>query len=239
MHLHFDFGNISMVLLMEVVVMKIIFLNIVGILLAISINAVAESIIAFKEKQRNKKYERYHHYRPTDSLINGFILLGLFNGLAFEVGGLTLLMYFVMAYLTILLYRVDQYVRIIPNEAVLLIFLIHMMSQIVNNGLKGILNGFLAMIYVGMIFYIAGVFLESLTGEFGVGAGDIKLSMALGMAFDLSSINCFLVAIAIALLFYVIVGFILKRITLKSTFPMAIQIMSAYLIASCIIPILL
>lgn len=126
----------------------------------------------------------------------------------------------------------DLHIRIIPNELVLVMLAVGIAFQAVQFGFKALAFAALTMLIIMIVFTL----LAGITGFGMVGAGDVKLAGAMGLALGYPNIFTALIVMAAALLIYSLGGLLLKKLTLRSTFPLAPFLMSGMVIALlCII----
>lgn len=210
---------------------KSIVLVIFGLIISKNIPNVLIKTILWKEKQNNKTYTLHRNEYNWDKWVNG-VLISVGFGLAFYYYGIYKAIFAsIMVVLAVFGARLDQRIRIIPNELVLLIFTLGLIHQLVTNGLKGIGSGFLALLITAVIFFLSAFITRLLSGSIGVGAGDIKLAMALSMIMGMENIFIFLLGIVLFLAIYIIIGFLTRTLAIGNTFPMCTQIMGGAIIA--------
>lgn len=209
----------------------ILILTILGFLIGYNMSKVINKMILWKEKKKNKTYTISRPEYPKDKWINGLVIsLGIF--LAF---------YYLEIYEAVLAsiicisavfgVRMDERIRIIPNELVLFIMIVGIVHQLLTNGIRGLGSGFLALIITGAIFFLSAFVTRFFSGSIGVGAGDIKLAMALSIIMGLENMSIFLIGIVLFLVVYLLIGLFTKTIAIGSSFPMCIQIMGGSIIA--------
>ena len=209
----------------------IIAITILGLAIGLLVDDLAEIIIKYKEKKRNKNYQRYSVTTKLDTTINMAVVIGLFLLSHFYFTTIQGIFAAIYALISIVTVRIDQKVRIIPNEIVLAVLTISAIYQLTTNGLKGLINGIIAMAAVAVIFFLSAFITKAISGSLGVGAGDIKLSMAIGVYMGTSGIPLFLVGIAIFLIIYVLGGLKSRLVKIGDTFPMATQIAGGFMLA--------
>ena len=190
----------------------------------------AEKIIAYKESKREKSYERYP-YNPFNNRILNIIVGALLFGISFYYFNIyKALLTIVFAILGIVIVTIDKKVRIIPNELVLVIFLLGLFNQILTKGLQGLKSGLLAFILTSIIFFLSAFITKKLSGSIGVGAGDVKLAMAISLYAGIEGVFDFYYGIAIFLALYVLLGLFTKTIKMGHTFPMGTQIIGGFMV---------
>lgn len=209
----------------------IIAITILGLAIGLLVDDLAEKTIEYKEKKREKNYQRYSITTKLDTAINIAVVTGLFLITYFYFTtnqGIFAAIYAVISIVTV---RIDQKVRIIPNEIVLAVLTISAIYQLTTNGLKGLINGIIAMAIVAVIFFLSAFITKAISGSLGVGAGDIKLSMAIGVYMGLGNLSLFFMGIIIFLSIYVLGGIRSKMVKIGDTFPMATQIAGGFMLA--------
>lgn len=205
--------------------------TIVAIVFAYYIPSLTDKIVKYKESKRPEGFEQDHKESKASIYINYILMLTVFLVQMTLYQGFELFIMMLVSSLAILVMRVDQRVRIIPNEIVFVILGLSFVRQSYINDMSGLVGSVIAMIAVAMIFYISSNISSVYFGRVGVGAGDIKLTIAMSAMFGTQSVLIFMMSIAIVLLLYIAYGFVFKKYTLKTTFPMALQITYGFLIA--------
>ncbi|STD63422.1 Uncharacterised protein [Erysipelothrix rhusiopathiae] len=102
---------------------------------------------------------------------------------------------------------------------VLCVLVIGVIYQFVTNGFHGLSTGLIAMLLTGILFFATAFLTKAFSGSLGVGAGDIKLAIALSFMLGLPNILTFLIGIVLCLLIYIVIGFYTKTMYIGSTFP--------------------
>ena len=126
---------------------------------------------------------------------------------------------------------VDNRIRMIPNELVLLLFALGLGYRLMVAGFAGLLHSLLALLITAGIFLLAAGTTFLLKKSIGVGAGDLKLAMAISFTVGLSEVYLFLFGVVAAMLVYCLAGLCSRRLTVSSTFPMCGQIMAGFVFA--------
>lgn len=205
-------------------------LIILGFLIGYNMSKAVDKMILWKEKRKNKTYTISRSEYPKDKWINGLVIsLGIFLAFYnFRIYEATLAS--IICILAVFGVRMDERVRIIPNELALFIMVLGIVHQLLTNGIRGLGSGFLALIITGVIFFLSAFVTRFFSGSIGVGAGDIKLAMALSMIMGLENMPIFLIGIVLFLVVYLLIGLFTKTIAIGSSFPMCIQIMGGSII---------
>jgi leader peptidase (prepilin peptidase)/N-methyltransferase len=121
----------------------------------------------------------------------------------------------------------DINIRIIPNELVLTIIVLGIIFQILNGGYKALIPAVFCMIVLMTVFTAVAGFV----GFGKVGAGDVKLVGAIGLALGYPMIITAVYIMSIVLLIYIVVGLVFKKISLATMFPLAPFIISGFIVA--------
>ncbi len=119
--------------------------------------------------------------------------------------------------LAVLIAIIDLRIRIVPNELLLIMILVGIPFQMINFGVSAALISVLCMAAM-IIFFISVAFL---VGFDKVGAGDVKLAGAMGLALGYPNIITALVIMSAVFLVYSAGGLIIKKLTMKSMLPFA------------------
>lgn len=119
---------------------------------------------------------------------------------------------------------IDINIRIIPNECVLLIAAAGLLFQLMNFGLKALLPALISMIAMMTVF----TFVASFVGFGKVGAGDVKLAGAMGLALGYPLIMTGIGIMAAVLLAFIGLGMAIKKIYLSTMLPLAPFIAAGY-----------
>lgn len=125
---------------------------------------------------------------------------------------------------------VDIRIRIIPNELVLILFITGLIYTVVINGWRSLMSSLTATMLTILVFALSAIVTRKLKGAIGVGAGDIKLSMAIAFTVGFGKVYIFLFGISMAVLIYCAIGMWLKKLTIGSAFPMCGPIMFGFMV---------
>lgn len=206
-----------------------------GLVLGLYIPKAAHRIILFKCMERDKD-------APEFSLTRFYQLLVLFlNAALFTMAGWLMPLSgacVVSAFVFIALVAViiDYYIRIICNEIVLLVLVLGIGYRFLGGGgIQALLSSLAALGFVLVIFVGAALLTKLLTRVTGVGAGDVKLAMAIAVTVGYSGVFYFLGGLALAIGGYCVLGLMYKFLTKKGTFAMCGHIMFGF-IAALFIP---
>jgi leader peptidase (prepilin peptidase)/N-methyltransferase len=148
------------------------------------------------------------------SLINGALW---YNASLCVNSTLAALIVGIMSTMGLIIAFIDICIRIIPNETVLFLAMIGAVFQITYYDLKSLIIAVICMIAMMVIFTsVAG-----LVGFGKLGAGDVKLAGAMGLALGYPLIITAVIAMAIVLIIFIGIGLLSKKIILSTMLPMA------------------
>lgn len=198
---------------------------------------LAERIIAYKLRKKTQEVYVYP-WNATEKRICmlAAVLLSMSAGYYFStVQSVLICVFFFVAIIVAL---IDHRIRIIPNELVLLVFLVGFFFNLTEGGARHLLFSVLSCLATFCLFLLTAWITYFFVKSIGVGAGDIKLASAIAFAVGFNRLSWFYAGIGFALLVYIVIGFYLKRIKIGSTFPMGGQIMAGGIMAY-LIPVLI
>ena len=196
-----------------------------GMIIGFNIPAISLKIMEYKKAKENIN-------KSEDFLFSKLlkICFCLFNGIAWVFAGLYVnsisiaLLIIIQITLGLIIAFIDINIRIIPNELVLSIIILGIIFQTVSFGFYGIVGSVMSMIFIMIVFIaIAGIM-----GFGKVGAGDVKLAGAIGLALGYPLIVTAMGIMAIVLLSYILVGLALKKIQLCTMLPLAPFLAAGY-----------
>jgi leader peptidase (prepilin peptidase)/N-methyltransferase len=201
-----------------------------GLVTGFFIPAAAQKLIRYKCRKRNTEAPEFYFpafYKCLFLILNA----GLFAaaGLLMPLESACVVCIFVFIALVSVI--VDMHLRIICNEVVLLIFVLGIIYRVIIAGFQGLLGSLAALGIVIAVFGIAVLVTKLLAKQTGVGAGDVKLAMAIAVTVGFTGVFYFLGGLAIAIVGYCVLGLIHRYLTTKSTFPMCGHIMAGFIIA--------
>lgn len=227
---------------MGVLITEITFKNILFLLLGsiISYNSpeYVNKIIRLKERKKDTEYKIYNEDSTFQRVLIIFLVSLIFFAQSMMISRFDLAVTMFLSLVAIIAMQVDRKIRIIPNELVLIILFGSIARQIVQEGITGVVTGIMAMLIVGLIFFMAANISKAYYGHAGVGAGDIKLTMAMAAYFGTTHVFVFMLCIALVLLLYILYGFLFKKYTMMTTFPMGLQITYGFLFALFVIQVI-
>lgn len=191
---------------------------------------LAERVIAYKFRKKNKEVPAYiWNTEEKLTCILAAVLLSMSAGYCFPaVQSVLICGFFFIAIIGTL---VDYRIRIIPNELVLLVFLLGLLLNLTEGGAGQLISSVISCLCTFALFLLTARITYCFVKSMGVGAGDVKLASAVAFAVGASRLSWFYLGIAVSLLAYIFIGFYLKRIKIGSTFPMGGQIMAGLVVA--------
>lgn len=198
--------------------------------LGFKISRLVEKVIEYKEDKNKGKYEIKKMEMYWDRSVNTLVLLILSNLALFYYRPPYVFLILTLTFLGLLAIRIDERIRIIPNELVLAIFILGIIKQILTFGIKGLVSGTLGLLATSLLFVGSAYITRLLSGSIGVGAGDIKLAMAISFFLGISGIYKFWLGIVLFLAGFVILGLKNKTLKIGSSFPMAMQIIGGFIL---------
>lgn len=161
------------------------------------------------------------------------LILCIFSGVVWTLLGMRISNLFVALLIGILIILgliiifIDIQIRIIPNELVMALVVIGILFQILSYGVRSFMIAILCMIVMMIIFTSVAGFV----GFGKVGAGDVKLSGAMGVVLGYPLVITAVEIMVIVLLAFVAIGFVLKKIFLSTMLPLAPFMISGFIFA--------
>lgn len=203
--------------------------GILGVIIGYKIPSISLKVLEYKKRIDDVQNE------DKSSLYSKMLMMCLviFNGLAWAIAGyyvnntLTALLIGIQITLGLIIAYIDINIRIIPNELVLTMIVLGMLFQLINFGFKALLGAFISMIVMMVGFTSVAAFV----GFGKVGAGDVKLAGAMGLALGYPLIITAVGIISVGLLLFILIGMALKKIYLSTMLPMAPFMISGYVFA--------
>ena len=126
--------------------------------------------------------------------------------------------------LGIMLIVVDLRLRLIPNEVLLWMLIVGIPMQIMLKGVDGLLGG----IFMSMVVFCLCATLGRFMGFYKIGAGDVKLAMVMAITLGNPAVLTALLGMSGSLLVVLLVGLLLKKMTLKTMLPLGPFIVPGY-----------
>lgn len=195
---------------------------------------LAERVIAYKLIKKNKEVPTCV-WNTEEKLICKLAAVFLAVAAAYCFPAVQSILLCGLFFIAIIGTLVDCRIRIIPNELVLLVFLLGLVLNLTEGGAGHLLSSALACLFTFGLFLLTARITYCFVKSMGVGAGDVKLASAAAFAIGAERLSWFYLGIAVSLLAYILVGMYFRRIKIGSTFPMGGQIMTG-LVAAFLLP---
>jgi leader peptidase (prepilin peptidase)/N-methyltransferase len=198
-----------------------------GLVVGIKIPFISSKIMQYKKCDKNINRSGFLYSKIIH------IIICIFNGIVWGLAGLNkdnllvALLISILVTLGIIIAYIDINIKIIPNETVLAIVIMGIIFQTMNYGLKSLLGAFASMVVMMVVFTSVAAFV----GFGKVGAGDIKLAGAMGIALGYPLIMTAVIIMAIVLLVFIIAGMAMKKIYLSTMLPFAPFMISGFVAA--------
>ena len=205
---------------------KMIIFGIIGLIIGYKITDISNKII---------NYKRLETDIDENNFLNSKIMLVLITVITVVLWALsgiinnTIIGLLISAQITIgiIIAYIDVKIRIIPNELVLTIIILGILFQTINFGGKALIGAAISMI----VMMAAFTSVASFVGFGKVGAGDVKLAGAMGLALGYPLIITAVGIMAVALLIFILTGMVLKKIYLSTMLPFAPFMIIGYIAA--------
>ena len=194
-------------------------LGVIGAILGFMIPVIAQKIIIYKCNKKNlvpgpDSWYTSYFFRFCTCLL--CIVIWAFAGIRMESFPVAILLSLLVT-AAILITIVDFRIRIIPNELALFLSLTGIIFLFLHSGINSLIPAALSMIAMMILFTTVG----GIVGFGKVGAGDVKLAGAMGLALGYPDIKTALIIMSTSILIYIISGLIMRKLTLRSMFPFA------------------
>jgi len=160
-------------------------------------------------------------------------LFSIFNGITWTISTIRMenilssLLICLLITIGLITIFIDIKIRIIPNENVLTIIIVGILLQITYFGPKALIGASISMVIMMVVFTSVAGFV----GFGKVGAGDVKLAGAMGIALGYPLIITATGVMAFVLLIFILVGMAFKKIYLSTMLPMAPFMLSGLIIS--------
>lgn len=214
----------------NVVLIKRIICGILGGVIGFCIPAVTRTLIQYKNGKRG--------IGSQPIVISGPIRIAIMVFMFISSMFLAAIMpvfqeMFAILFLTIsvILILTDYYIRLIPNECVLLFLISGIGFRLYTEGIPGILNSLIAEGLIILFFGISAGAFYIIKKQSGIGAGDLKLAMAIAWIVGYPDIFVFFFGMAAAILVYLLFLTRMMRFSMNNYFPMAAHLCVGFWIA--------
>lgn len=206
--------------------------GIIGAVIGAFIPDITLYLIKYKCKQRNRSQPDMQGLKKgvfRISIILFTAAVSIAVSLITSVWESVFLMIFIIA--AIITAITDHYIRLIPNEYVLFLFVIGLIYRIIRGGGEGVLNS-LAAFGISLLFFggSAAVF-YLIKKQSGIGAGDIKLAMAVSIIVGYPGVLYFILGSALAMMVYILFIMRMHMFNMQYYFPMAAHLCIGFFIA--------
>lgn len=214
--------------------LKIVVMAIVGVVIGWFVPILAQKLIDYKSMKNNRTYEE--HWWTLKKWCGITCVVFSAGGLGYcgylNPSWIVLILVGIIWLLGMVTIVVDLRIRIIANEMILAFIPLAIIFRIVLDGPRSVLNSIFTMVIV----MTACIILGKIMGLWKVGAGDVKLFGVIGLMYGFPNIVYPVLVTAGAIIIYVLGGFKLYKITMKTMFAMAPFIVAGMLIG---IPLIL
>lgn len=207
-------------------IFKIIVFGIIGLVIGYKIPDISDKIIKYKRPETDIDENNFLSSNIMKVLITAvtvvlWVLSGSINN---TIIGLLIS---AQIFIGIIIAYIDVKIRIIPNELVLAMVVSGIIFQILNYGFRALIVAAITMIVMMGVFTAVAGFV----GFGKVGAGDVKLAGAMGIALGYPLIITAIGVMAVSLLVFILTGMALKKIYLSTMLPFAPFMMIGYIAA--------
>ena len=207
----------------------IIVLCFTGTVLGFEIPDIAQSITIYKCRMKDIELPAAPIYTSIYIKVGLCVLNGAvwgFSSMLTEQLPSTVLISFLFT-TAVLIAIIDIRIRIVPNEILLAMVVAGIAFQATQFGLTAILVSALCMIGMMAFFtFVAGV-----VGFDKVGAGDVKLAGAMGLALGYPNTITALIIMCAGFAIFSVVGIATRKLTMKSMLPFAPFMMVGMVVA--------
>ena len=199
-------------------VIKLISMLLVGGIGGFAAPMLAQKLIDYKGKQKNKEMPVQPQYHSIMCKLICAVCSAVGLGVCayFKASWLLLILAAVIWILGMVVLLVDMRIRIIANETVLGLLALAVVFRFVIAGGFGLLNSLASMVAVMFVWMILGRFI----GFGKVGAGDVKLCGVIGFLYGYPNLSTPILIMAVGLLIFCIGGLLFRKMTLKTMFAM-------------------
>lgn len=180
---------------------------------------ISQKLAQYKYRKKSLQFQSDSRYTALPIKLGLCVLTGgawLISGFiadSFLIAALISIL-FSAALLTAL---VDVQIRIIPNELLLVIIVLGLAFQAAQFGLSALFSALLCMVAMMLLFSAVAGFI----GFDKVGAGDVKLAGAMGLALSYPAIISGLAIMSAVFVLFTLAGLLTKKLTLKTMVPFA------------------
>ncbi len=199
-----------------------------GIIVGYLIPSLSFKIMEYKKGKNNVESRQELLYSRFSKLILSIFCGVVWTLLAIRVSNLFVgFLIGILIILGLIIIFIDIQIRIIPNELVMTLTIVGILFQTLNYGMRSFIIAILCMIVMMVVFTSVAGFV----GFGKVGAGDVKLSGAMGLVLGYPLVITAVEIMAIILLAFIVIGFIMKKIFLSTMLPLAPFMISGFIFA--------
>lgn len=200
----------------------LLMMGMLGLVLGCLIPILAKKIIIYKYSVPKNKI---HPYELIIRMICGTINAAGWSAISFySRNPFEILLLCCLWSMAVLIADIDLQVHKIPNETVLIMAVLGSVFQFLHFGVKGFLFAVISMIAVMLCFTVLGAVMGFRT----IGAGDVKLAGAMGLALGYPLVLQGLLFMSLLMAVTCVIGIALKKLTLKSMLPFAPFMMAGF-----------
>lgn len=200
----------------------------IGIILGYIVPDLSFKIMEYKKGKGNVKSNEMFLYSKKVKIILSILSGVVWLLLAIRVGNHVVgLLIGIQVILGLVIIFIDIQIRIIPNELVITLAMVGVVFQLLSYGLWSFIISIVCMIIMMVLFTSAAGF----AGFGKVGAGDVKLSGAMGLALGYPLVITAIGIMAVLLLVFIAIGFAIKKIFLSTMLPLAPFMISGFIFA--------
>jgi prepilin signal peptidase PulO-like enzyme (type II secretory pathway) len=202
--------------------------GLIGIILGYTIPYLSFRIMEYKKGKGNVNSSKIALYSKIFKVFLSLSSCGVWMFIALNVNDLFVgLLIGILIILGLIIIFIDIQIRIIPNELVIALAVVGIIFQLYSYGLLSMMIAIVCMVVMMGVFTSAASFV----GFGKVGAGDVKLSGAMGLALGYPLVITAVEIMAIVLLVYITIGFVIKKIFLSTMLPLAPFMISGFIFA--------
>lgn len=202
--------------------------GLIGIILGYTVPDLSFKIMEHKKGKGNVKSSEIFLYSKFFKFILSILSGGVWILLALRVSDpFEGLLIGILITLGLVIIFIDIQIRIIPNELVIALAMVGVIFQLLSYGLGSLMIAIVCMIVMMVVFTSVAGFV----GFGKVGAGDVKLSGAMGLALGYPLVTTAVGIMAVVLLVFIAIGFVFKKIFLSTMLPLAPFMMSGFIFA--------
>ena len=201
--------------------------GVIGLLAGLLLPMLSEKLSAWKCRKKSREFLPNPKFTALWAKLACGVGNGVGWGLCWYFGSAAVVPTVLAALiwsLGIMLIVVDLRLRLIPNEVLLWMLILGIPMQIMLKGVNGLLGG----VFLSMVVFCLCATLGRFMGFYKIGAGDVKLAMVMAITLGNPAVLTALLGMSGSLLVVLLVGLLLKKMTLKSMLPLGPFIVPGY-----------